>query len=194
MVATAAAPVNTGKLLVREAGTPPVPVALREAVLDALPDALLGLTLPVDEAVTVPLRALEEARKPLQRPLLHVLYAHCELLEQAALKFPQRGIRPELLAQHWTPATHWLWAAKASHSAPRGRVPGAAVTVDEGRGWKPPALDDADVMVGVDDEAEDEARKPLQKPPLQVLKAHCWLLVQEAWKLPQTGWSMELTA
>lgn len=100
MVATAAAPVNTGKLLVREAVMEPVPVALREAVMEALPEALLGLTLPVDEAVTVPLPALDEARKPLQRPLLQVLYAHCELLVQAALKFPHRGIRPELLAQH----------------------------------------------------------------------------------------------
>ena len=52
-------------------------------------------------------------------------------------------------------------------------MPGAAVTVDDGRGWKPPALDDADVMVGVAEEAEDEGMKPLQKPPLQVLKAHC---------------------
>jgi hypothetical protein len=109
MVATAAAPVNTGILLVREAVIPPVPVALREAVIEALPEALLGLTLPEDEAVVVvPLPALDEARKPLHRPLLQVLYAHCELLVHAALKFPQRGIRPELLAQHWTPATHWL--------------------------------------------------------------------------------------
>jgi hypothetical protein len=107
IVATAAAPVNTGMLLVREAVIPPVPVALREAVMEALPEALLGLT-PVDEAVAVPLPALDEARKPLQRPLLQVLYAHCELLVQAALKFPHRGIRPELLAKHWTPATHWL--------------------------------------------------------------------------------------
>ena len=108
MVATAAAPVNTGILLVREAVIPPVPVALLEAVIEALPEAPLGLTLPVDEAGTVALPALDEARKPLHRPLLQVLYAHCELLVHAALKFPQRGIRPELLAQHCTPATHWL--------------------------------------------------------------------------------------
>lgn len=68
------------------------------------------------------------------------------------------------------------------------------MTVDDGRGWKPPALDDVGVTEGVAEEAEDEARKPLQRPPLQVLKAHCWLLVQEAWKLPQTGRSIELTA
>lgn len=142
----------------------------------------------------MPLAALDEASKPLQSPLLHVLNAHCALLEHAALKLPQRGIKPELLAQHWTPATHWLWDADASHSAPRGSVPGAAVTVDEGRGWKPPALDDADVMVGVAEEAEDEGRKPLQKPLLQVLNAHCWSLVQEAWKLPHTGWSIEFVA
>lgn len=73
MVAIAAAPVNTGMLLVRVALPEPVPVALREAVMEALPEALLGLTLPVDEAMTVPLPALEEARKPLQRPLLQVL-------------------------------------------------------------------------------------------------------------------------
>lgn len=92
MVATVAAPVKTGMLLVREAVIEPVPVAY--------PEALLGLTLPVDEAVTVALPELEEARRPLQRPLLQVLYAHCESLEQAALKFPHLGIRPELLAQH----------------------------------------------------------------------------------------------
>ena len=46
------------------------------------------------------------------------------------------------------------------------------------------------------DEAEEEAMKPLQRPcsRLHVLKAHCWSFVHEAWKLPQTGWSMELTA
>lgn len=67
------------------------------------------------------------------------------------------------------------------------------MTVDEGRGWKPPA-DVVDAIVGVAEEAEEEGMKPLQRPPLQVLKAHCWLLVQEAWKLPQRGWSMEFVA
>lgn len=73
MVATAAAPVNTGMLLVRVALPEPVPVALREAFAGAFPEALLGLTLPVNEAATVPFPALEEARKPLQSPLLQVL-------------------------------------------------------------------------------------------------------------------------
>jgi hypothetical protein len=76
--------------LVRETGMEPVPVALREAVMEVLPEALLGLAVPES--------ALEEIGRPLQRPLLQVLYAHCELLVQAALKFPHLGIRPELLA------------------------------------------------------------------------------------------------
>jgi hypothetical protein len=86
IVATAAAPVNMVIVLVREAGMEPVSVALREAVMEALPEALLGLA--------VPLFALKEIGRPLQRPL----YAHCELPVQAALKFPHLGIRPELLA------------------------------------------------------------------------------------------------
>jgi hypothetical protein len=52
-------------------------------------------------------------------------------------------------------------------------VPGAAVTVDEGRGWKPPALEDAGVMVGDADDAAEDGRKPLHNPPLHVLNAHC---------------------
>jgi hypothetical protein len=66
--------------------------------------------------------------------------------------------------------------------------------VDEGRGWKPSALEDAGVMVGDADDAAEDGRKPLQNPPLHVLNAHCWSLVQEAWKFPQTGWSIEFTA
>jgi hypothetical protein len=58
--------------------------------MEALPEALLG--------PAVPLFALEEIGRPLQRPLLQELYAHCELPVQAALKFPHLGIRPELLA------------------------------------------------------------------------------------------------
>jgi imidazoleglycerol phosphate synthase glutamine amidotransferase subunit HisH len=68
----------------------------------------------------------------------------------------------------------------------------AAAAVDEGC----TAL--LEVTVGVaeaaEEEAEEEAMKPLQKPPLQVLKAHCESLLQEAWKLPQIGWSIEFTA
>lgn len=66
--------------------------------------------------------------------------------------------------------------------------------MDDGRGWKPPALDDADVMVGVADEAEEEGMKPLQKPWTHVLKAHCWSLVHVDWKLPQTVCCIEFTA
>lgn len=115
MVATAAAPVNCGMLLVREAFpvallvTLPVPVAL----LVALPED--ALPLAIEETVMVELPALEEAKKPLQRPLLQVLKAHCELLEQAALKFPHRAIRPELLAQHWASPAHWLGFTRALH-------------------------------------------------------------------------------
>lgn len=65
------------------------------------------------------------------------------------------------------------------------------MTVEEGAGVKPPV--GVLVMAGVDDAAE-EGRRPLQKPWLQVLKAHCWLLVHEAWKLPQRGCSIEFTA
>lgn len=79
------------------------------------------------------------------------------------------------------------------HSAPTGREPAAAVTVEDGRGWKPPV--GLGVMVAEEAE-EDEARKPLQRPccRLQVLKAHCWSLVQAAWKLPQRGCSIEFVA
>lgn len=54
------------------------------------------------------------------------------------------------------------------------------------------------LLIRADD--EEDGMKPLQRPSLppgamlQVLKAHCWLDVQEAWKLPQRGWSMELVA
>jgi hypothetical protein len=64
------------------------------------------------------------------------------------------------------------------------------VTVDEGAGVYPPA----EVLVIVADAEEEEDKNPLQKPWLQVLKAHCWSLVHWAWKLPHTVLSMELTA
>ena len=48
--------------------------------------------------------------------------------------------------------------------------------------------------VGVGEGADEDALRPAQKPFWQVLKAHCWSEVHEAWKLPQTVWSMELTA
>ncbi len=54
--------------------------------------------------------------------------------------------------------------------------------------------DEAMDVLAADDmpDAELDERTPLQKPLLQVLKAHCWLLVHWAWKLPQMVWSPEL--
>lgn len=46
----------------------------------------------------------------------------------------------------------------------------------------------------VDAELLEVERKPLHRPFSQVLKAHCWLLVQAALKLPHTSWSMLLDA
>lgn len=192
MVATAAAPVNCAMLLVRVA-LPlivrlPVPVALLVALpLDAPP-------LAREEAVMVELPALEEARKPLQRPLLQVLYAHCESLVQAALKFPHAAIRPALLAQHCAPPEHWLGFTKGLHWAPSGREPAAAVTVEEGAGCQPAV--GVLVMVAEGTAEEEDAMKPLHRPcsRLQVLNAHCWSLVHPAWKLPQRVCSMEFVA
>jgi hypothetical protein len=42
--------------------------------------------------------------------------------------------------------------------------------------------------------ADPEGLKPAQKPPTQVLYAHCESREQVAWKLPQTGIRPELTA
>ena len=56
-----------------------------------------------------------------------------------------------------------------------------------------PVTEAVTVAVGVL-EAADDAFKPAQKPLWQVLKAHCWSEVHEAWKLPQTGWRPELVA
>jgi hypothetical protein len=83
------------------------------------------------------------------------------------------------------------------HSAPRGKDPAGATMVDEGAGIGPGAVGVVVIVADAeDDEAEEEAMKPLQRPcsRLHVLKAHCWSFLHEAWKLPQTGWSMELTA
>jgi hypothetical protein len=55
------------------------------------------------------------------------------------------------------------------HSAPSGKEPAGAVTVDEGAGVYPPA----EVLVTVADAEDEEDKNPLQKPWLQVLKAHC---------------------
>jgi len=190
MVATAAAPVNMVMLVVREGLPVPLLVALPVALPEE-PGALLDLALPVDDAVIVEFRALEDAMKPLQRPLLQELKAHCESRVQAALKFPHAAMRPALLAQHCAPSAHWLGFTKGLHWAPRGSDPGAAVTVDEGAGLNPPV--GVLVIVG-EAEGVDEDRKPLQRPWLQVLKAHCWLLVQAAWKFPQRGCNIEFVA
>jgi hypothetical protein len=175
------------------------PVAVLVAFL--VPVAVAILELPVAAVVIVvalPLTLLE-AKNPLQRPLLHVLYAHCASLEHAALKFPHLAIRPALLAQHCTPLTHWLTAASALHSAPRGSEPAAAVTVEGGAGRKPSAVveDGLAVTEAADEAAAEEevvAINPLQSPPLHVLNAHCASLVHVAWKFPQRGCSMEFVA
>jgi hypothetical protein len=52
-----------------------------------------------------------------------------------------------------------------------------------------------DVDVGAEpEEAELDESSPLQKPPTQVLKAHCESEEQVASKLPQRGISIEFTA
>jgi len=134
-----------------------------------------------------------DGRRPLQMLLLQVLKAHCALLEQAALKFPHLAIKPALLAQHCTPAAHWLGFARASHTAPSGKEPAGAVTVDDG-GLTGEPVAVAVTVIGGDTKEVD--RTPLQRPccKLQVLKAHCWSLVHAAWKLPHRGWSMEFVA
>jgi len=136
-----------------------------------------------------------DGRRPLQSPLLQVLKAHCALLEQAALKFPHLAINPALLAQHWTPAAHWLGFASGSQMAPRGRelVAGAVTVIDDGGGLTGELVA---VIVTGGDTKEEVDRKPLQSPccKLQVLNAHCWSLVQAAWKFPHRGWSMEFVA
>lgn len=87
------------------ADAPPVRVALPEALrvtlLVAFPAAeeLRRVEGAADE-VAFEARDEEEGKKPLQRPLLHVVPRHCELLVQAALKFPHLAMIPELLAQH----------------------------------------------------------------------------------------------
>jgi len=145
-------------------------------------------------AAVVPLATLDDARKPLQRPLLQEVFAHWESVLHAALKFPQRAMIIMLLAQHSASFAHWLGFTCGLHGAPRGRDPAGATTVDDGAGCGPWA----GVLVMVADveeaAAEEVAIKPLQRPPSQVLNAHCSLLVHEAWKLPQTVCSMELTA
>jgi hypothetical protein len=50
------------------------------------------------------------------------------------------------------------------------------------------------VVEVADAAAEDDALKPLQKPWLQVLNAHCESSLQVAWKLPQAGMSIEFVA
>lgn len=141
----------------------PVRVALPEALRVTLPVALepaeeLRRVEGAADEVAFEAPDEEEGKKPLQRPLLHVVPEHCELLVHAALKFPHLAMMPELLAQHSAPPAHWLGLTKGLHCAPRGREPAGAVTVGEGAGVKPPGVL---VMVGV---ADEEAMKPLQRP------------------------------
>jgi len=167
-----------------------VGVALWDAITVPFP-AGPEEALAAGTAAVVPLPALDDARKPLQRPLLQEVLAHCESAVHAALKFPQRAMIISLLAQHWASFAHWLGFTYGLHAAPRGRDPAGAVTVDDGAGCAPWA----GVLVIVADAAgEALARMPLQKPPSQVLNAHCSLLVHEAWKLPQTVCAIEFTA
>jgi hypothetical protein len=82
------------------------------------------------------------------------------------------------------PSAHW---EEVEQLEPTGREPAAAVTVGIGAPL---------VAAEVDAAAVDEldALKPLQRPWLHVLKAHWESFLQLAWKLPQTGMSIELTA
>jgi len=121
-LATAAAPVYCTGIVVAEG--PPV-------VFE--PPVEPPAEPPVERADDVTLNALE-GKKPLQIPLLHVLYAHCASFWHAALKFPHLAISPALLAQHCTPCWHWLRLASALHSAPSGSEPAGAVTVEGGAG------------------------------------------------------------
>lgn len=52
--------------------------------------------------------------------------------------------------------------------------------------WLPVGFDDMPLLA--------EGFGPLQKPPLQVLYAHCESFEQEAWKLPHAGIRPELVA
>jgi hypothetical protein len=73
-----------------------------------------------------------------------------------------------------------LHCSLVEHVAPKARDPAAAVTVGIGA---PLLVEVAEAAV----EAVDDALKPLQKPWLQVLNAHCESSLQTAWKLPQAG-------
>jgi hypothetical protein len=112
--------------------------------------------------------------KPTQTPPLHGLNAHWESSLQVAWKFPQRFISMKFEAQHSAPLLH---SSDEEQLAPRGRLPAAAVEVAD------VALEAAVVVV---------ALKPLQKPWLHVLKAHCESSLQTAWKLPQARMRPEL--
>jgi hypothetical protein len=69
--------------------------------------------------------------------------------------------------------------------------------VDEGAGIGPGAVGVVVIVADAEDDAAEEgAMKPLQRPcsRLQVLNAHCWSFLHEAWKLPQMVWSIEFVA
>ena len=134
------------------------------------------------------------ARKPLQRPLLlHVLNAHCESSEQAALKFPHTRMVKAVDPQQLAPFLHCL---SSEQVWPRSREPAGAVIGAWPEGWLPgvptmreevAAVDDSvDASLVVEVVLEDGSRKPLQRPLLlHVLKAHCESSSQAALKFPQ---------
>ena len=167
---------------------PPVAVATAEPLpaLTRPPEAAAVMV----EVVKVPLEAACVARKPWQRPLLvQVLKAHCESFSQAALKFPHERMVKAVEPQQLAPFLHCLSSEQMS---PSSREPSAAVMGAWPEGWLPavPVMIEGEAAVVVEavfEEAEVEvrARKPLQRPLEQVLKAHCESSSQAALKLPQ---------
>ena len=77
------------------------------------------------DAVLVVEFVLEVGRKPLQRPLVQVLKAHCELSSQAALKLPQALIVSAVVPQHCAPFLHCV---SSEQVWPRSREPAGAAT------------------------------------------------------------------
>lgn len=68
---------------------------------------------------------------------------------QAALNFPHDLMSQAVEAKHSAPPAH---CSVLAHSAPRGRDPAAATTLDEGAGWMPSAeeVDEATTLDAVE--------------------------------------------
>jgi hypothetical protein len=94
--------------------------------------------------------------------------------------------------------------ALVEHAAPRGSE--TCITLVVGAGFVDVVAEvvevelwadetDAEVVdIGVDEGESDDPTGPLQVPPTQVFAAH-WLSEEQlAWKEPQVGTSIELTA